>query len=183
MLNASRVSSFDVCLPKEGIGGVRLQNLPQRRSCQVAQVNRTNSDCHRDTKTKNGNSYAGLFQPRHKRQDPNPSGRSFSATHTTKVTSPPLLSIKSCIQNISYAKNCIPTIRVAPRNGCRLIRYRRPQAEVRRSAREGLEAASRQTEPGRDNRDKPQWPCLTPLRSEQGRLDLLSFDSNPEPNP
>ena len=41
MLNASRVSSFDVCLPKEGIGGVRLQNLPQRRSCQVAQANRT----------------------------------------------------------------------------------------------------------------------------------------------
>ena len=41
MLNAPRVSSFDVCLPKEGIGGVRLQNLPQRRSCQVAQVNRT----------------------------------------------------------------------------------------------------------------------------------------------
>jgi len=41
MLNVSRVSSFDVCLPKEGIGGVRLQNLPQRRSCQVAQANRT----------------------------------------------------------------------------------------------------------------------------------------------
>ena len=60
MLNVSRVSSFDVCLPKEGIGGVRLQNLPQRRSCQVAQVNRTSSDCHRDTKTKNSNSYAGF---------------------------------------------------------------------------------------------------------------------------
>ena len=33
ILNASRVPSFDVCLLKEGIGGVRLQNLPQRRSC------------------------------------------------------------------------------------------------------------------------------------------------------
>ena len=74
-------------------------------------------------------------------------------------------------------------IRVAPRNDCRLIRYRQPQAEVRRSAREGLEAASRRTEPGRDNRDEPQWPCPTPLRSEPGRLDLLSFDSNLEPNP
>ena len=74
-------------------------------------------------------------------------------------------------------------IRVAPRNDCRLIRYRQPQAEVRRSAREGLEAASRRTEPGRDNRDEPQRPCPTPLRSEPGRLDLLSFDSNLEPNP
>ena len=46
ILNAPRVPSLDVCLLKEGIGGVRLQNLPQRRSCQVAQVNRTNSDCH-----------------------------------------------------------------------------------------------------------------------------------------
>ena len=41
ILNAPRVPSFDVCLLKEGIGGVRLQNLPQRRSCQVTQVNQT----------------------------------------------------------------------------------------------------------------------------------------------
>ena len=63
------------------------------------------------------------------------------------------------------------------------FRYRQPQAEVRRSARKGLEATSRRTEPGRDNRDEPQRPCPTPLRSEPGRLDLLSFDSNLEPNP
>jgi len=41
ILNAPRVPSLDVCLLKEGIGGVRLQNLPQRRSCQVTQVNQT----------------------------------------------------------------------------------------------------------------------------------------------
>ena len=29
----------------------------------------------------------------------------------------------------------------------------------------------------------PQRPCPTPLRSGQGRLDLFSFESNPEPNP
>ena len=39
ILNAPRVPSLNVCLLKEGIGGVRLQNLPQRRSCQVTQVN------------------------------------------------------------------------------------------------------------------------------------------------
>ena len=39
-------------------------------------------------------------------------------------------------------------------------------------AHEGLEAASRQTEPGEKNRDEPQRPCLTPLRSGQGHLDL-----------
>ena len=44
--------------------------------------------------------------------------------------------------------------------------------EVRRLAHEGLEAASRQTEPGEKNQDEPQRPCPTPLRSEQGHLDL-----------
>ena len=34
---------------------------------------------------------------------------------------------------------------------------------VRRPTRKGLEAASRQTEPGEKNIDDPQWPCLTPL--------------------
>jgi len=134
-------------------------------------------------KTKNGNSYAGFSNLVTNVRTRTHLVGAFSATHTTKVTSPPLFSIKSRIQNISYAKNCIPMIRVAPRNDCRLIRYRQPQAEVRRSAREGLEAASRRTEPGRDNRDEPQRPCPTPLRSEPGRLDLLSFDSNLEPNP
>ena len=38
-------------------------------------------------------------------------------------------------------------------------------------------------EPGRNNRDEPQWPCLTPLGNGQGRLNLFSFDSNPELNP
>ena len=55
--------------------------------------------------------------------------------------------------------------------------------EVRRPTHKGLEAASRQTKPGRNNLDEPQRPCPTPLRSGQGRFDLFSFDSNPEPNP
>ena len=43
---------------------------------------------------------------------------------------------------------------------------------VQRPTHEGLEAASRQTEPGEKNLDEPQQPCLTPLRSGQGHLDL-----------
>ena len=46
------------------------------------------------------------------------------------------------------------------------------ETKVRRLAREGLEAASRQTELGEKNRDEPQWPCPTPLRSGQGHPDL-----------
>ena len=39
-------------------------------------------------------------------------------------------------------------------------------------AREGLEAALHQTKPGEKNQDELQRPCPTPLRSEQGHLDL-----------
>jgi len=69
--------------------------------------------------------------------------------------------------------NCrISTLHVTSRSGSRLIRYERQLTEVRRPAREGLEAASCQTGPGEKNRDEPQRPCLTPLRSGQGHLDL-----------
>ena len=54
---------------------------------------------------------------------------------------------------------------------------------VQRPACEGFESTSRQTEPGEKNRDEPQRPCLTPLRSGQGHLKPFSFDSNLEPNP
>jgi hypothetical protein len=39
-------------------------------------------------------------------------------------------------------------------------------------ALEGLEAASRRTEPGEKNRDEPQRPRPTPFKSGQGHLDL-----------
>ena len=94
-----------------------------------------------------------------------------------------LFRFKITHSNIAYANHCIPILRVASRNGSRLIRYEPQQAEVRRPARKGLEAASCQTEPGRNNRDEPQRPCPTPFRSGLGHLDLFSFDSNPEPNP
>ena len=77
----------------------------------------------------------------------------------------------------------IQTLSIASRSGSRLIRHERQTTEVRRPACEGSEATSRQTEPGRNNIDKPQRPCPTPRRSGQGHLDLFSFDSNPEPNP
>ena len=67
---------------------------------------------------------------------------------------------------------CITTLRIASRSGSRLIRYERRPTEVQRLAREGLKAASRQTEPGEKNRDEPQWPWPTPLRSRQRHLDL-----------
>jgi len=74
---------------------------------------------------------------------------------------------KCCICNC-----CISTLRVVSRSGSRLIRYERQPTEVRRPAHEGLEAASCQIEPGEKNRDEPQRPCPTPLRSGLGHLDL-----------
>ena len=93
------------------------------------------------------------------------------------------LYTKSIHPNIAYANPCISTLHVASRSGSRLIQYERQLTEVQRPARKGLEAASRQTEPGEKNRDEPQRPCLTPLRSGQGHLKPFSFDSNLEPNP
>ena len=63
-------------------------------------------------------------------------------------------------------------LRVVTRSDSRLIQHERQPTEVRRPAREGLEAASCQTEPGEKNHDEPQRPCLTPLKSGQGYLDL-----------
>ena len=74
---------------------------------------------------------------------------------------------KHCICNC-----CITTLHITSRSGSRLIRYERQSIEVRRPAHEGLEATSGQTEPGEKNRDEPQWPCPTPLRSGQGHLNL-----------
>ena len=45
-----------------------------------------------------------------------------------------------------------------PNSGIHLTR-------VQRLAHEGLEATSRQTEPGEKNVDEPSGPCLAPLRS------------------
>ena len=98
--------------------------------------------------------------------------------HTTKVTlpTPAFISIKlyakSIHPNVAYANPYISTLCVASRSGSRLIQYERRPTEVRRLAREGLEAASCQTEPGEKNRDEPQWPYPNPLRSGQGHLDL-----------
>ena len=74
---------------------------------------------------------------------------------------------KHCICNC-----CITTLRVASRSGRRLTRYERRPIEVRRLAHKRHEAASHQTEPTVKNLDEPQRPCLTPLRSKQGHLDL-----------
>ena len=106
-------------------------------------------------------------------------GASRHSHHQGNITEP-RFQVYHILNLCNY---CIQTLRIASRSGNRLIRHERQTTEVRRPAREGFEAASRQTEPGRNNRDEPQWPCLTPLRSGQGRLDLFSFDSNPGPNP
>ena len=82
--------------------------------------------------------------------------------HTTKVTlpTPAFVSIKlyakSIHPNIAYANPCISTLRVASQSGSRLIQYERRLTEVRRPAREELEAASCQTEPGEKNIDEPR---------------------------
>ena len=77
--------------------------------------------------------------------------------HTTKVTllTPAFVSIKLYAKfihpNVAYVNSCIPTLRVASRSGSRLIQYERRLTGVQRLAREGLEAASCQTEPGEEN--------------------------------
>ena len=65
------------------------------------------------------------------------------------------LYTKSIHPNIAYANPCISTLRVTSRSGSHLIQYERRLTEVRRLAREGLEAASCQTEPGEENRNEP----------------------------
>ena len=80
--------------------------------------------------------------------------------------------MKSIHPNVAYANRCISTLRVASRSGSRLIQYERRLTEVRRLAHKGLEATSCRTEPGEKNRDEPQRPCLTPLKSGQGHLNL-----------
>ena len=62
--------------------------------------------------------------------------------------------------------------RFTSRSDSRLIRYERRPIKVQRPAREGLEATSRHIELREKNQDEPQWPCLTPLRSGQGHLNL-----------
>ena len=74
---------------------------------------------------------------------------------------------KRCICNC-----CISTPHVTSRSGTHLIQYERQLIEVQRPAHKGLEATSCQTEPGEKNRDEPQQPCSTLLRSGQGHLNL-----------
>ena len=77
--------------------------------------------------------------------------------HTTNVTlpTPAFVSIKLYAKfihpNVAYVNSCISMLRIAPRSGSRLIQYERRLTRVRRPAREGLEAASRQTELGEKN--------------------------------
>ena len=77
---------------------------------------------------------------------------------------------------------CITTLRVASQSGSRLIRYERRPTEVRRSTRKGLEATSRQTEPGEKTQMSPSGLC--PTRSKADRvISTFLFDPNLEPCP
>ena len=74
--------------------------------------------------------------------------------------------------NIAYANPCISTLHVMSRSGSRLIQYERRLTGVRRPAREGLEAASCQTEPGEKIEMSPSG--LARPRSEADR-DTSTF--------
>ena len=77
---------------------------------------------------------------------------------------------------------CITTLHVASRSGSRLIRYERRPTDVRRPAHDGLEAASRQTEPWEKTQMSPSGLC--PTHSEADRvISTFSFDPNLEPCP
>ena len=84
---------------------------------------------------------------------------------------------KHCI-----SKCCITTLRVASRSGSRLIRYERRPTRVRRLAHKGLEAASRQTEPGEKTQMSPSGLCST-LSEADRVISTFSFDPNLEPCP
>ena len=113
--------------------------------------------------------------------DPNPAWTcpvraSRRSCHQGNITDP-CFCFHYIVHSFHIFKRCIcncriSTLRVALSSGSHHIRYEQQLTEVQRLAHEGLKAASCQTEPGEKNRDEPQWPCLTPLRSGQGHLDL-----------
>ena len=110
--------------------------------------------------------------------------------HTTKVTlpTPAFISIKlyakSIHPNIAYVNSCIPTLRVASQSGSRLIQYEQRPIEVRRPAREGLEAAPHQTEPGEKNADEPRAALARSapkqIGSSQPSRSILNLSPSPQ---
>ena len=73
-------------------------------------------------------------------------------------------------------------LRVASRNGSRLIQHERRPTRVQRPAREGLEAASHQIELGEKTQMSPSGP--RPVCSEAHRvISTFSFDPSLEPCP
>ena len=88
ILNAPRVSGFDICLLKNGSEGLAYRISRKGEAVRLPKSIGRLGPPTRYEKTKNIDSYAGYSKPRHKHQGPNPSGRSFSATHATKVTLP-----------------------------------------------------------------------------------------------
>ena len=60
---------------------------------------------------------------------------------------------------------------------------KRQMTEVRRPAYEGLEAVSRQTEPGEKNGNEPQRSLPYPAKKRTGTSRPFSFDPNLEPSP
>ena len=94
----------------------------------------------------------------------------YSSIHSSHTS-------KHCICNC-----CITMLCVASQSGSRLIRYERRSIGVQRPAYKGLEATSRQTEPGEKTQMSPSGPRL--ISSEADRVILtFSFDPGLEPYP
>ena len=68
------------------------------------------------------------------------------------------------IRSIAYAVKCITTLLVASRSGSCLIQHEQRPTGVRRSAHEGLEATSCQTEPGEKTQMSPEQPSPSLLQ-------------------
>ena len=73
-------------------------------------------------------------------------------------------------------------LRVASRSGSRLIRYERRPTRVQRPTHKGLEAASRQIEPGEKMQMSPSGPRLVCSKADKV-ISTFSFDPNLEPCP
>ena len=99
ILNALRVSSFDVCLLKEGIGGAHLRNLPPKEKLTA---NRTARIVTETLKQRIAILMQGISNLVTNVRARTHLVGAFSATHTTKVTlpTPPLFRLNFAFKTL-----------------------------------------------------------------------------------
>ena len=94
-----------------------------------------------------------------------------------------MLSFIPNIHGIAYVVKCITTLCVASRSGSCLIQHEKRPTGVRRPAHKGLEAASRQTEPGEKNADEPRAALVRSASKQTGSSEPSHLILNLSPSP